>query len=327
MDKHILDNLAKLSQHNKYFNWYVEIIDRALVRAGKRLAAKRLLGYVESHHIIPSSVAPEFKQHKGNIAHLTAREHFICHLLLTKFMKCNQTAFAFALMFNSNDNHARYTNSRFYEWAKQLNSEFSKLRNIDREYDSGYSRPLSEETKIKIGKSNSNRIAYHHPKTFVVKMVDQTETPPDGWLKGNPNFTKGYMKDTFYAYEPTTCEERRVRELPTGWVKGRAYINITNGVESMLHKRNEQLPDGFVYGAIKPSHKHKTRKPDCITPFGEYNMLQFCDDYSVDKSFFDVLDKRMRIRASNKKLQDALISIGLDLTKTKSELGFAKFVR
>ena len=70
---------------NKYNKWYYRIIQNA--RQNVRT------GFVESHHIIPKSF---YKQHSktgwlpgdpndpDNLVNLTLREHFICHLLLTK---------------------------------------------------------------------------------------------------------------------------------------------------------------------------------------------------------------------------------------------------
>lgn len=58
---------------NKYTRWYYQIIDRARTRSTQ--------GYVERHHIIPRSLGgPDTRD---NLVDLTAREHYICHLLLT----------------------------------------------------------------------------------------------------------------------------------------------------------------------------------------------------------------------------------------------------
>lgn len=59
---------------NKYFKYYYSIVDRAKSRT--------IYGYKERHHIIPKSLGGS--NNKENIVDLTAREHFICHLLLTK---------------------------------------------------------------------------------------------------------------------------------------------------------------------------------------------------------------------------------------------------
>lgn len=61
---------------NKYTKTYFQIVDRARDRV--------LSEYSERHHIIPRSLGgtddPE------NLVNLTPREHFICHLLLTKMV-------------------------------------------------------------------------------------------------------------------------------------------------------------------------------------------------------------------------------------------------
>lgn len=61
---------------NKYFKCYYSIVNRALSRDVSQL------GYIEKHHIIPKSLGGN--DSKENLVKLTAKEHFICHLLLTK---------------------------------------------------------------------------------------------------------------------------------------------------------------------------------------------------------------------------------------------------
>jgi hypothetical protein len=61
---------------NKYTNWYYSIINNAKLQLRK----KKNGIYYESHHIIPKSM--------GGIEEvlLTAKEHFICHILLCKMV-------------------------------------------------------------------------------------------------------------------------------------------------------------------------------------------------------------------------------------------------
>lgn len=62
---------------NKYTLIYYRIIDRARFR--------KIKGYIEKHHIIPKSLGGS--NNKSNIVSLTAKEHFICHMLLTKMVE------------------------------------------------------------------------------------------------------------------------------------------------------------------------------------------------------------------------------------------------
>jgi hypothetical protein len=70
VDKYCMENFLS----NKYSKWYFNIIDNAKNRSQ--------LGYVEKHHIIPKCIGGSNDHY--NLVKLTAREHFICHLLLIK---------------------------------------------------------------------------------------------------------------------------------------------------------------------------------------------------------------------------------------------------
>ena len=57
---------------------YTRIYNQLIERAQNRT----LEGYVEKHHIIPKCLGGS--NNKENLVELTAREHFLCHKLLTK---------------------------------------------------------------------------------------------------------------------------------------------------------------------------------------------------------------------------------------------------
>lgn len=59
---------------SKYTRWYFAIIETA--------KSSTYEGYTETHHIIPRSLGGN--NAKENIVKITARQHFICHLLLVK---------------------------------------------------------------------------------------------------------------------------------------------------------------------------------------------------------------------------------------------------
>jgi len=62
---------------NKYTTWYKNIIANAQSRVNLDV-------YFETHHIIPKSLGGS--NDPSNLVKLTAKEHFICHLLLTKMV-------------------------------------------------------------------------------------------------------------------------------------------------------------------------------------------------------------------------------------------------
>ncbi len=67
---------------NKYSRWYFGIIDKA---RGQNRRRKRDL-YYERHHVLPVCLYPQFSKDEDNLVLLTAREHFVCHWLLTKMV-------------------------------------------------------------------------------------------------------------------------------------------------------------------------------------------------------------------------------------------------
>lgn len=78
-------NIVKnISLPNKYTKWYVNTCENAQKRAINRKDAKSILGDTEKHHILPKSFNMGGEKDELNFAYLSIREHFICHLLLTK---------------------------------------------------------------------------------------------------------------------------------------------------------------------------------------------------------------------------------------------------
>lgn len=114
-----------------------------------------LTGYTEKHHIIPKSLGGSNK--KKNIVKLSAREHFICHLLLTKMYKQGTFEWikmtkAFMNMFRQNNKQQRYINSKSYEYYKY---NFSLVQSINQsgKANSQYGKhwiinPITKEKKF-----------------------------------------------------------------------------------------------------------------------------------------------------------------------------------
>jgi len=125
---------------NKYTRIYFSIIENARNRT--------IEGYKEKHHIIPQSLGG--KNDLDNIVDLTAREHFICHLLLTKMVegadksKMYQAAWMMASAASKNQNRKSISN-RTYEVLRLKMSEIKKSMTT---WNKGIAP--SEETKQKL---------------------------------------------------------------------------------------------------------------------------------------------------------------------------------
>ncbi|NBU99844.1 MAG: HNH endonuclease [Spirochaetia bacterium] len=85
-------------------------------------------GYSESHHIIPRSLGGT--NDKSNLVKLSAREHFICHLLLVKIHSSGNNHYkmirAFLMMLVSGGDHQRFSPSKTYQNFKEKYSLFLK---------------------------------------------------------------------------------------------------------------------------------------------------------------------------------------------------------
>jgi hypothetical protein len=94
---------------NKYSKWYFNIIESA-----RKLPTS---DYSELHHIIPRSMGGD--NSKDNLVRLSARQHFICHLLLTKMSDNKKLAFALTRMLGGSKRY-KPRSSKIYELCKKL---------------------------------------------------------------------------------------------------------------------------------------------------------------------------------------------------------------
>ena len=133
---------------NKYINWYHTITDRARTR--------KIDSYTERHHIQPRSLGGT--DDKSNLVDLTAREHFICHWLLTKMHTGeakSKMIYALNGMKRSNEFVQRYETaitSRVYE---NLKKEFSVVHSATMKGRLPWNKgiPITEDQRSKNRKS------------------------------------------------------------------------------------------------------------------------------------------------------------------------------
>lgn len=126
--------------NNKYKKYYYNIINNSK----SRIYDSELH---EKHHIIPKSFGGS--DDKTNLAILTFREHYICHLLLTKFTKGkykSKMTFALHTFFHFEYNRNLKINSYIYKKHKEY---------------------FIEECK--------NRINYTKPDIFIFKNYDTND--------------------------------------------------------------------------------------------------------------------------------------------------------
>jgi len=132
---------------NKYSKWYFSIIENAKER---NWCKKNSPVYGELHHILPKSII----QNK-EVVFLTAKEHFICHLLLPRMLIDNEHVYKMQkALWNLSHTRNAKLNSSSYE---KLRQDYSKNCSI---FMAGKNNPM-------YGKNNSG---YKHTEEHKERM-------------------------------------------------------------------------------------------------------------------------------------------------------------
>jgi hypothetical protein len=149
---------------NKYTTWYYNIVNNA----NGRILPNGI--YTESHHIIPKSLSGP--NSKNNLVILTAKEHFICHLLLTKMVHqdCKKKMiYAFWRMANCTGKRYRPT-ARIYEIARQ---EFIQAQLGHPNYNKFH----TIETRKKLSKLAKERLSTLTPEENAQRIKNSCSSP------------------------------------------------------------------------------------------------------------------------------------------------------
>lgn len=225
---------------NKYTKWYFSIINSALNR--------NTTGYKERHHILPKSIVSN-----NNVVNLTAREHYICHLLLPKMLKEEKHRRKMwlalhRLIHGNSNNDLKCISSKLYEtikiehskscsvrsklfWSNLTEEEKRKLRPSGKDSTS-YGHQVSSETRNKISQKAKERLAikenhplYNKGHSFETKERMSRDARESERNKGsnNPMFGKpGAATGKKWYHNPETGEERY-------FVIGHQQINFVPG--------------------------------------------------------------------------------------------------
>jgi 5-methylcytosine-specific restriction endonuclease McrA len=139
---------------NKYTRWYYNIVQRAQ----SRILSQDI--YTEKHHIIPQSFGGD--NSVTNLVRLTAREHFVCHLLLTKMttgLQRRSMAFA-AWQMTHIDGRPRYAPcSHTYAFLrKQLSESYKGIPKTTKHWlgKKHTENTIQKQSLVKQGSKNPN---------------------------------------------------------------------------------------------------------------------------------------------------------------------------
>lgn len=143
---------------------YQKIYDQLIANKQQNPISKKD-GYCEQHHIIPKSLGGT--NNKDNLVNLTAKEHYIAHLLLRKIMflqfgknSDQYKAMTYALWQMSNrDNLKQHITSKQYELLRE---DFSKIQSLkfSGENNPRYNKEVTQHTRALISKANKGKIPW-----------------------------------------------------------------------------------------------------------------------------------------------------------------------
>lgn len=135
---------------NKYRSWYYTIIQRAQSRTSNPEV-------VEKHHILPKSLGGT--NDTVNLVALTPREHYICHLLLTKMYEGREKqkmVYAFWAIMNLCNSYQerKVSRGRLYESLRQQYIQLQKNKAGPSHPNRGRKTGRTKESFTDIWKSN-----------------------------------------------------------------------------------------------------------------------------------------------------------------------------
>lgn len=186
---------------SKYETWYAAITKRGQVR--------ELDSHTEIHHIIPKSLGGS--NSISNLTSLTAREHFICHWLLTKIHREGEAHWkmlnALRIMRAENAKQTRYSNRITARVYNNLKEEYAKLQSekMMGENNPLYGKPRTENAKSKISEANTGRVQPINEKLKQKAAQTGRKREPfnDVWLE---NMSKAKIGNKNHMYGKTHNE-------------------------------------------------------------------------------------------------------------------------
>lgn len=250
-------SILSTKPHNPhYLNRYITFINNC------QLKNLNISGYIENHHICPKAkdMFPQynsFKEYPWNKVKLTARQHYIAHLLLWKTY--NNRSMTMAVYYITKTKYHKM-NSRLYESlkierSKHIKKYFSKINIglVNVKTNNGIK-------KIKIDEFKSGNFKSQHADTVMVTDGNKSFRVSKNDSRYISGQLVGHTKGMTHAINSCGEKEYVSKDDPrfkTGELKGNNAdtITITNGILNRRINPNDDIPSGWYKGMNKKSYK------------------------------------------------------------------------
>ena len=200
-----------------YKNIYLNLCNR-----GK---TTRKLNYSESHHILPRCMGGDDSE--NNLTVLTAKEHYLAHLLLTKIYDNSSLMYAFGMMQTSTKKMKRRYTSGQYQKMKHSYSTVMKTNN-----------PMfNEETRKKM--SETRREKFRNGILMPTVFSDSVRKEISKRMTGNGNPMRKFPEKNPFKGK--------------SYVVGKKWYN--NGINNLYLNQNDSVPAGFIPGMVYKKRK------------------------------------------------------------------------
>lgn len=206
---------------NKYTKIYLSLVEsrKTLIRHPEE--------YIERHHIVPKCLGGSDEDY--NLVSLSAREHFIAHMLLIRMTEStDQNRLRFALMRMMSNPFSKKLSSKYYEIARLENRKALSCKIV------------TEATRKKMSAWQKG-----------IPKSDATKQKLSDFAK-----TRTGSKNSFYGKSHTPETIKQINESK----KGQFYI--TNGIIDKKVKHEEDIPNGWKRGRSKGKNAF-TEKRQC----------------------------------------------------------------
>lgn len=224
---------------NKYTRIYYNIINNS--------KSTRNLDFIEKHHIIPRSLGGT--DEVDNLANLSPREHFICHLLLTKMTEGNNKHKMDSALWGMKHRNKMKLNSVLYEKLKIDFYKFNKKTNIEK-----FGEEKAKLISLKIKKAGKNK-----------KHSEKTKKKISEGNKGKIPWNAGLTKDTHESLLKSSIKQKG---------KKRSKISIEKQKKTIFgRKRKPHTEESKIKNSISNKNRPRLQCPYCgiLVQKGNYN--------------------------------------------------------